>query len=251
MKKVLIGIAALGIVIIGAFAFIWSNLDSIVKTVIETKGSEATQTTVSVDAVHLDLKNGKAEVTGLSIGNPDGFTDPNIFHLGDIKTKIDLATLQQNPLVIDEIHVSAPDVVYEINKTGLANADKLKQNLGVGSGGDASSSGGEETKMIIRKLVIEGGKAKVRIAALGREQSITLPRIVMTDIGKKSGGATAAEVAQQVTGKLLGNLKGGVAGLGVNRYIGKSADQLKQQVGGAGGGAADKATGALKGLLGK
>lgn len=98
----------------------------------------------------------------------------------------------------------------------------------------------------------------MRIAALGdKQQTVNLPRIVMTNIGKRSGGATATEVAQQLSSKLLGNVKGSVASLGVNQYIGKSADAFKAQaldkVGGAGGvigGAAGGAGDAIKGLFG-
>jgi hypothetical protein len=116
--------------------------------------------------------------------------------------------------------------------------------------------------MIIRKLVIEGGKAKVRIAALGdAQQTVNLPTIKLTDVGKKSGGATAAEVAQVLSSKLLGNVKSSVATLGVGKYLGKSADMFKDGVldtvgqvgsgvGGAASGAAKKVSGAIKGLLG-
>lgn len=104
---------------------------------------------------------------------------------------------------------------------------------------------------------MEGSTAKVRIAALGeQQQTVNLPKIVMTDIGKKSGGATAAEVAEQLSSRLLGNVKASVAKLGVDKYIGKSADAFKSQaldkIGGAGGAAVGGAAGdSLKGLFGK
>ena len=116
--------------------------------------------------------------------------------------------------------------------------------------------------MIIRKLLVEGGKAKVRIAALGdAQQTITLPKIQLTDVGKKSGGATAVEVAQILSSKLLGNVKSSVTKLGVDKYLGKSADMFKKGaldkagqvgsgVGAAASGAAEKVGGAVKGLLG-
>jgi len=265
MKKVLIGVAALLVLLVGGLVYIWSNLDAIVKDVIQTYGSEATKTTVSVADVKLKLEAGEAKITGLKVGNPSGFTDPNIFELGMISTKIDTSTVSKNPIVIDEIIISAPAVVYEINKDGVSNADVLKKNLGVGSGGSSKgtakssdSGGGEELKMVIRKLVVEGTSAKVRIAALGdKEQSVKLPRIRLTDVGKKSGGATAAEVAQILSSKMLDNLKGSVAKIGVNQYLGQSADAFKKQalekatgqMGGAGG-AVEKAVPSLKGLLG-
>ncbi|MCF7821473.1 MAG: hypothetical protein K9M17_03405 [Mariprofundaceae bacterium] len=257
MKKMLIGVAVLLVIAVGGLVYVWSNLDSIVKGAIETYGSEATKTTVSVAEVKLELGEGKATISGLKVGNPAGFTDPNIFELGMISTKIDTSTVNQNPIIIDEIIISAPAVVYEINKSGLSNADALKKNLGAGSGGgksSASSGGGEDLKMVIRKLVVEGTTAKVRIAALGNmEQSVKLPRIVMTDIGKKGGGATSAEVAQKLSSKMLGNVTGAVSKLGVDKYLGKSADLFKGaagKLGETGGGAAEKVGGALKGLLG-
>jgi len=73
--------------------------------------------------------------------------------------KIDAATISQNPIVIDEILISAPTVVYEINRSGLSNVDVLKKNLASGGSGSAASTsgnGGEEFKMIIRKLDCRG-----------------------------------------------------------------------------------------------
>lgn len=236
MKKVLIGVAALLVVIVGAVVYVWTNLDAIVKDAIQTYGSEATKTAVRVDTVKLKLADGKAKIKGLTVANPPGFTDPNIFSLGEISTKIDITSLNKNPIIIDKILIKAPAVVYEINKAGVANADVLKKNIGVGSGsgssasGDTASSGGEELKMIIHRIVVEGTSAKVRIAALGKEQSITLPKIIMTDVGKKSAGATAIEVAKQLSDKMLGNLKGSVTKIGVNRYLGKSADDIKAKM---------------------
>ena len=263
MKKVLIGVAALGVIIAGAIFFLLSNLDGIVKDAIQVYGSEATKTQVSVSDVKITLEEGEASISGLNVGNPAGFSDPNIFELGKISTRIDISTIRQNPIVIDEIIISAPKVVYEINKSGLSNADVLKKNLAAGGGesGASSSSGGEgeELKMIIKRLVVEGSTAKVRIAALGdQQQSVSLPKIVMRDVGKKSGGATAAEVAQQLSSRLLTNVKGSVAKLGVDKYLGKSADAFKAQAldkiggsGGAVGGAVGGAGDAVKGLFGK
>lgn len=263
MKKVLIGVAALAVMVVGAVFFLLSNLDGIVKDAIQVYGSEATKTQVVVSDVKIKLEAGEASIKGLNIGNPSGFSDPNIFELGEISTRIDITTIRQNPIIIDEIIISAPKVVYEINKSGVSNADVLKKNLGPAGGSSSSSSSAdgdsEAVKMIIRRLVVEGTSAKVRIAALGdQQQSVSLPEIVMHDIGQKSGGATAAEVAEQLSSKLLGNVKSSVAKLGVDKYLGKSADAFKAQaldkIGGAGGvvgGAAGGAGDAIKGLFGK
>ena len=259
MNKIVIGIAAVLVLIIGAMTYVWSNLDGMVKDAIQTYGSAATQTEVRVAGVKLELEAGTASITGLTIANPAGFSDPNIFELGDITTTIDTATIRQNLIVIDRLIIRSPVVVYEINQAGVSNVDVLKKNLGSSTQADSNPSDNSEIKMIIRKLVIEGGKAKVRIAALGNAaQSVTLPRIQLTDIGKKSGGVTAAEVARILSSKLLGNVQGSVASLGVRKYLGKSADVFKKgamqqadsvtkTIGGAAGAVGD----GLKGLFGQ
>jgi hypothetical protein len=255
MKKVLIGIIVLLAIIVAGLMFVWSNLDGIVKDAIQTYGSEATKTQVTVSKVHLELESGKASISGLNVGNPKGFTDPNLFELGNITVKVDTSSINSNPILIDEIIIHSPSVVYEINKDGLSNVDALKKNLGIKESSSKSASKGEEVKMIIRKLVVEGTKAKVKIAALGgMEQSVNLPRIQLTDVGKKSGGATAAEVAQLLSSKMIGNVKGAVSKLGVGKYLGKSADMFKKGASSAVdavGNAAGTAGDTIKGLFGK
>jgi len=260
MKKVMIGLIALLIVVAGGLFYVFSSLDSIVKDAIQTYGSQATKTVVSVDAVKITLQSGEGAISGLNVGNVKGFSEPNIFQLGLISTKIDTATMTKNPIVIDTLTIRDPAVFYEINAAGVSNVDVLKKNLGVSSSKKSAASkdkGDGATKMIIRKLVVEGGKAKVSIAGLGgQSRSVKLPAIRLTDVGKKSGGMTALEVAQVLSKAMLKNVKGSVARIGVNQYLGKSADAFKKGAMDRIGGAATKGVpanmgGALKGMLGQ
>jgi len=255
MKKVVIGAVALFVILAGVIFFVWSSFDEIVKTAIETYGSEAIGTPVRVAEVKIRLESGEGSISGLRVGNPAGFRAANIFELGMIRTKINTDTVMQNPIVIDEIVIRSPTVFYEINKAGVSNVDVLKKNISRAGGGAAKQGDGEELKMVIRKLVVEDGKVMVRIAALGKEeQTVTLPPIRLTDVGRKSGGVTAMEVAQILSGKLVKNVQGSVAVLGVKRFLGKPVEMVGE-VGGALGGAAGEVGGAvggaLKGILGK
>ncbi len=257
MKKLLIAVGVLLVLMAGALVYVYSSLDSIVKDAIETYGSAATKTEVRVASVRIKLESGEGSIAGLAVGNPKGFRDTNLFQLGEISTKIDTASITKNPIIIDELVIREPAVFYEINRDGLSNVDALKKNLGLSSGEKSAAGedkGGEARKMIIRKLVVEGGKARVSIAALGdREQSVTLPPIRLTDVGKKSGGATAMELAQILSRAMLKNVQGAVARAGVNQYLGKSLEQLKK--GGlkslGGSQAPADVGGAIKGLLGR
>ena len=77
--KLSIGAVFLIVVIVGASIFLWSSLDKIIEGAIEKYGSEVTQTPVKVSGVKIGLASGEGSISGLSIGNPKGFTDPDIF----------------------------------------------------------------------------------------------------------------------------------------------------------------------------
>lgn len=253
-SKIAVGVAALVLVIVVAAVYLWSSLDSLVAGAIEKYGSQVTQTPVEVEGVELALTSGAGAIRGIRVGNPAGFTREHIFTLGNVSVAVDTQTVTEPVVVINEVVIQAPQVFYEINSQGQSNIDVLKQNIQqatAGSGGGAQQAEGEETRLIIRKLVIEGGEIDARIAALGdKDLSANLPRIQMTGIGEKSGGASAAEVAQQVGNVLISKVGPAVSQLGVDKYLGKTAEQAKALLeGGVQDSIKEKAEG-LKGLLG-
>jgi hypothetical protein len=258
-----IGLAVLAAIIVAAVIFLLSSLDTIVAGAIQKYGSQVTQTPVRVSSVSIDLKSGSGAISELRVGNPDGFKATDIFTLGGINTRIDTATVTQDPIIIDEISINAPRVVYEINKAGASNIKALEQNIaassGTGKSGSESSGSSEGPRLVIRKFVIDSGEIEANVAALGDKQmSAKLPRIQLTDIGKKSGGATGAEVAKQVTQAIIAKVGLAVASLGLEKYVGKSLDEAKALIGDtvdskaveSAGEAAGKGKESLKKLLG-
>jgi len=273
-KKIVLGVAALLIItIVGVVVYVASSLDGIVKSAIISYGSEVTQTRVGVSSVEIKLQSGEGKISGLSIANPPGFTDPDAIRLGLISTRIDTDSITENPIVIDEILIRSPSIFYEINKSGVSNIDTLKKNISkatqTGESSAKKDTGDNGIRLIIRKLTIENSKATVRVAAMGdRNLSATIPTIRLTNIGKKSGGSSPAQIAKTISKTLVDRVRGSVAALGVGKYIGKPADMFKKAIKGkigkiggnlgkaipAGGSVSDaakKAGGALKGLLGK
>jgi len=234
MKKVLIPVGALLVIGAAILAYVLTSFDSLVKDAIETYGSMVTQTKVRVSKVEISLSSGEGKITGLRIANPPSFSGTNLFRLGAISFRVDTNTVTRNPVVIDEIVIHDPAVLYEVNKSGISNIDIIKRHLEHASktaGRHTPSStqaGNEQLKMIIRRLTIGRGRAQIRIAALGGiEQTIRIPRVQLTDIGKKSGGATAAEVARQITRILTHTASRAIAKAGTQQIIGKSAGLLK------------------------
>lgn len=250
MKKVVLGAILVLLITIGfGVYYLLSNLDSLVKSAIETYGSEATQTSVRVDNVKIVLQDGSGTIRGLTIGNPKGFATPNAFSLGEIATQIDLKSLSEDVPVIEHITIRAPEVFYELNEKGQNNLDKLKSNLQSGASTSSTSSsaksGGSEPKLIIRKLIFSSGNIHARVVPLDKNYELKLPNIQMNDLGGKTG-ATPSQIASQALKVLTDRALAEIKKKGIDQYkaqlegeVNKRLDTEKDKVG-------DK----LKGVLG-
>ena len=212
MKKLILGLFLIVLIAVaGGVYYVLNNLDSLVKQAIETHGSKATQTAVLVDNVKIDLASGAAGLSGLTIANPKGYDMPNAFSLGEIRTGIDLQSLQEEPYIIDEITVLAPQVFVEIDENNRTNLNELKKNLTAGSTSQTSKkkdaegspdSGGADPRLIIRRLTFADGTIEARVAALqGKEYKVKLPKLDMANLGG-SNGATGAELANEILTRL-------------------------------------------------
>jgi hypothetical protein len=260
-SKIIIILAIIIVIVLGGLYYLISNIDSIVKAGIEKYGSKATGTDVSVAQVKIRLRAGEGSIGGLSIGNPPGYSGRDAFSLKDITVAIDTGSITSNPVIIEKISVLAPKVTYEVNESGKANINEIKANLeryrgSEPAGGEKAESG---KRILIRNLVIDEAQVDVRVAALPEESmSAKIPKIQLTNVGGK-GGATPEEVALQVLRPLVNQAVQAAARTGVEKYIGKSAEEAqklleekaREKLGTAGEGAAKEAGEAVKKLLGK
>lgn len=223
-KKFLMIISALGLLLAVALAFLWTNLDWIVKSAIERYGSQATGTRVHVDRVALHPVQGKGAIEGLTVANPPGYSAAHILSLGAISVRIEPGSFASNTVVIDDIRVMSPLVVYEMNDARVANVDVLKKHL-VADQLEKPVTGGKKSpkeqvkRLRILHLAVEKAKVEVRIAALGhRPQIVALSRLEMTDIGGKNG-APPEEVAKQIVTAILSEVTREVGKTGASRLI--------------------------------
>lgn len=235
MKKMVLG-AVLVLVLSFGFAvyYVLSSLDGMVKTAIETYGSQATETTVQVSSVQIVLKDGSGAIRGLTVGNPQGFAAPQAFSLGAVATQIDLKSLSEEVTVIEHIIVQAPEVFFELNAAGKNNLSVLKQNLSSTSSGPSASSSanrdsGAEPKFIIRKLLFTDGNIHARAVAVNKDYELKLPKLEMHNLGGKSG-ATPKQIAEQVLKTLTDRALAEVKKQGINQYKEQLEGKIKQQL---------------------
>ena len=234
MKKLALGAFLVLLLSIGfGVYYLLSNLDSIVKAAIESYGSEATQTTVRVEKVQLELTDGSGVISGLNVGNPQGFAAVQAFSLGEIATQIDLKSLSEDVTVIEYIIVRAPEVFFELNEAGKNNLEKLNKNLSSGasakSGSSPSKGTGTEPKLIIRKLLFEGGSIHAKVVPLNKDYDLKLPKIEMTDLGGKNG-ATLGRIADQVLKELTAKALAEVKRKGLDQYKEELEGEVNQRL---------------------
>jgi len=245
MRKILIAAGVGAVAIAGAFFYLLDNLDSLVKTAIEEAGSRVAGVKVSVADVKIAIKEGRGTIKGLTVANPKGFTSPTAISLGEVAVALDTGSITRNPVVITDVLVAAPQVTYEL-AAGGSNIDAIRKNVQSFAGGGKSepaAKDGASKKLVVDKLVVKDGKVSLATPLPGGKAGASLPDIQLTNIGKASGGATAAEVAGQLLDAISKTALKSVAGLGI--------DSVVQGAKGAAGDAVKGGLDQFKGMLGK
>lgn len=237
-------VAVLVVLVIAGMGLLFSNLDGLVKTAIEKAGTEVAGSKVSVGEVKISLGEGTATITGLSVANPAGFKEPTAFRLGQVSVTLDAGSVTGNPVVIKTISVVDPAITYEMGDKG-SNIDALQRHVQSKTGGGASGpakaqpAGGDEKKLVIDRLSVTNGTVTLASPIPAVKGSAKLGDIVLTGIGRDSGGASAADVA----GRFLNALTGSAMKAATSMGIGDVGAAVKGIV-------PSDAGGALKGIFG-
>ncbi len=194
---------------------VFSNLDRMVKSGIEKYGSRAVGTAVSLESVRVGLKEGRAEVRGLTVANPDGFRMKNAFTLGEIGARIEVRSITENVKIIDSITVLEPEILAEMNGDRTFNLNVILGNLSRSAPASKEKTGTQKTEeadqrrvtkeeplLIIRNVLFRDGVIRGRLEFGGdRETVLRLPTVHMRNLGAPDG-ATPTELTRLIIGEL-------------------------------------------------
>jgi len=218
---VLLVVLVVALAAAGGAWWLFRSMDSLVKQAIEKWGPQITGVAVRVDSVKIELAEGRGTIRGLSVGNPKGFAAPHALKLAEMRLALDPASVTKDVVVIKELLLGAPDVVYERGQ-GSDNLTMIQKNVDawVAKNAGAKKSDGPGRKFLLERVVIKDGKAQ-----LGATLTAPMPDLVLRDVGKKSNGATAGEAVKQVWGAMMRSvtdlalrmgaaIKDGAAGVG-------------------------------------
>jgi len=247
----LVVLAIIGIIIASAF------LGDIVKKGVETVGPQITKVSINLDEVHLSLLTGSATVKGLMVGNPEGYQSPHAISVGLIAVGVNPQSVLSDKIVLRSLHIESPEITFEGGLSGN-NLSKIMDNLNAsarttpptGTGSTNPTAPSKPSKKFeVDDLSITGAKVHVSLTNLGgKETTLTLPTIHLTNLGKNQDGITATELSRSVFNAITTATIKAVSSSGIS----KSAEVLiKRADKNAGAGVSNIINKGLGNLLGK
>lgn len=201
MRARTIILLALAIVLVAIGAGVWwlyASRDALIKRAIEHYGPQLTGTAVKVKEVKLEPMDGRGIITGLEIGNPPGFSAARALTLGEMRLAVDPSTITANVVHVKEISLEAPTITYERGAQGdnLSAIQKhIQSQLPKSQGGSPAKESKDAPQ---RKFIVDHVQVRNAKVSYGGALTVDLGTVQLRDLGKKKGGATAAEITDEV-----------------------------------------------------
>ncbi len=240
MKKVLIALAVVVVLLGGAAFWAYHSIDFVVKVVLEYYGPQVLGVSVDVKDVSISPKDGRGSLRGVEIGNAAGFSAPRAARFGEIRVALDPATVTGPVVVIRELTVLAPVVVYERGaKSTNLEAIQKRIDAYVKSSVPAADKGAARPRpaarrFIVERLTIRSARVTMTNPALrGQGIEFDIPDIHLRDVGRRQNGLRASEIANLVATTLIER---------IGRKVLTNIDLLRR-------GGVEGAVDALRGLL--
>lgn len=204
MKKWIIRgaiVAVVLVVVMVVAAFL--SINKIVKTGFETIGPKITQVEMKLDSANISPFSGSGQLTGLFIGNPEGYKTPSAIKMGDIKVAVNIGSVTSDVIEINSVEIIAPEITMEGSLKG-SNLTKILANVQAFAGPadkseKAPADDGSGKKFKVKDIVIDGGKVNVSLTVMGgKSVTVPLPKIHLQNIGTDTGGVTIAQLTEEI-----------------------------------------------------
>lgn len=192
----------------GLLYYVFSNLNSIVKQIVESEGPKITQTSVKLNEVDLKPLEGRGELKGFKIGNPSGYSSEHLLKWDSILLHINPQSVRSEVIVIEDFGVSGVNIKVE-QKGKTTNIQELLKALPSG-GSEAeetdSGSSGSQVRMAIKHMSFSNNSVDVITEQLG-SANVEIPGFELNNIGDPAVGLTPDELAAAILKPLMKRAK--------------------------------------------
>lgn len=179
--------------------YLFLNFGSVAKTVSERVASQALGVPVSIGSVEVSFQDKAVTVSRVAVSNPPGYQGKHAATIETIFLKAH--TLSQALLNFQDITVRGADVYLEV-KPDATNLSDIKKNVNTKAA--AGDKAAEQIKVIIEQMRIESLHVNPRVLLVGAPdiKPVTVPDIVLRNIGKRENGVLAREAIAQIWGRI-------------------------------------------------
>lgn len=234
-KKWMVWVAAVAVVVIAAALTVMVFMGRLVKSAVETWGPRVAGVSVEVHGVALSPWSGRGEVTGLWVGNPEGYKTPHAIRVERARVEVAPLSFLGEKLHVRLVEVESPEITLELGPGGnnlkkiLANVEAAMGGGGGRPGTESKSSG--ERKLQVDRFVLKGARVRVGATALGGTVPVRVPDIELENLGAGPEGITGAELAQKVLAAVVESTAGAAqqAATSLGREAAEAAGSLGKQ----------------------
>jgi hypothetical protein len=250
--KLIIVLALLGVIALVALGFF---IGPIVTKAVNTVGPKITGTTVTLDGAKIFPLTGSGTLKGLFVGNPEGWSSDKAFYLGEVRCSVQPFSVLGDHVVVNEVFIDGPELVYEKKLFGGNNIDALLKQVDARIGGGKSVAESAKTegkpekplKFAIKSFRLQNVKVSMGIGAA--MVSVPMPPITITDLGVAEGGISPDQIVAAVLRAVVANL--GTATVEAALKAGGGVFDGSTDVGGAAKDAGTSVVKGVKSLFGK
>lgn len=196
MKTLVWIIAVVAVVIVAIGVYVVMNSGALLERAIETYGSRYLGARVEVSGVDVSLREGSATISGLVVGNPSGFSGPPAMVLDRINVALDAGQISSELIELTDVSIDGARVTA-LARGAQTNLQALMDNLKTNTASDKAEETESEVKLIVDRLDFTNAHAAVQSDVLG-QTSVDIPDVHLTDIGRRTNGASVGQVLEQV-----------------------------------------------------
>lgn len=132
LKALLRTLFVLLVLVLAGVSGIYFYAGNIVKKAVETFVPEITQTSASLDSMSISLLKGNLSISGLSLGNPAGFSTPTAFSLKNITVSFVPESLFKEKVIINQVIIDRTQISAEATyQNGALNSNitQIQKNV--------------------------------------------------------------------------------------------------------------------------
>src|SRR5687767_3107566 len=197
---------ALLLIILGGGAFLYINLNRIVRATVEKQAAASLNVPTKLGGANVSLFGGDVSLSDFTVGSPAGFNVDRMLSLGEVNVESSISDLRGDPVRLQTVNIVRPRMVIEM-KGKEFNVKKFIDSL---PEGDPTPPEEEKPmKLIINNLKVTGAEVVFRpdpsvLSAipgldvsklnLKSEYNLQIPPLELNNIGTADGAQNGAAI---------------------------------------------------------